>query len=68
MQTNWFIVIRSRDAWWVDNEGHSFGPFDDREEAAKHAIEYARQFRDQKRVSQIYWPNSDGKQTMLLQL
>ena len=38
MRTNWFIVIESNGAWWVDNEGHDFGPFPSRGVAAIEAV------------------------------
>ena len=35
MRTEWFVVFRSRGAWWVDNEGTEFGPFSSREVAGQ---------------------------------
>jgi hypothetical protein len=68
VRTNWFIVIYSGDQWWVDNEGHTFGPFPSREVAALEALDYARQLGDPDRVSQIYWPGDDGKPLLVRQL
>src|SRR3954447_24482957 len=51
VRTNWFIVIRSNEQWWVDNEGHSFGPFPTREVAALEALDFARTLGDKGRIS-----------------
>ena len=68
LRTNWFIVIRSNGRWWVDNEGHAFGPFPTREIAALEALEFARKLGDHDRVSQIYWPDDDGKLKLIREL
>ncbi len=68
MRTNWFIIILSNGQWWVDNEGHNFGPFATREIAALEALDYARRMGDPERISQIYWPNDDGKLTLIREL
>lgn len=68
MRTNWFIVIHANGQWWVDNEGHTFGPFPTREIAALEALDYARRMGDPRRISQIYWPNDRGKLTLIREL
>lgn len=68
MRTNWFIVIRSNGEWWVDNEGHDFGPFPSRGVAAIEAVNYARALGDQSRRALIYWPDDEGKMTLIRQL
>ncbi len=68
MHTNWFIVILSNGKWWVDNEGHTFGPFPSREVAALEALDYARRMGDPSRISQIFWPDDDGKLKLIREL
>lgn len=68
VRTNWFIVVQAAGQWWVDNEGHSFGPFPTREVAALEAIDYARKLGDPARRSQVYWPDGTGKQKLIREL
>ena len=68
MRTNWFIVIESNGGWWVDNEGHDFGPFPSRGVAAIEAVNYARRLGDKSRRSLIYWPDDNGKMTLIREL
>jgi hypothetical protein len=68
MRTNWFIVIESNGAWWVDNEGHDFGPFPSRGVAAIEAVNYARTLGDQSRRSRIFWPDDTGKMKLIREL
>ena len=65
LRTNWFIVIYAIGQWWVDNEGHAFGPFPSREVAALEALEYAKRLGDSDRISLIYWPDKAGKMTLV---
>lgn len=67
-KTNWFIVIRANEQWWVDNEGHAFGPFPTREIAALEALDFARTLGDPSRLSQIYWPSDDGKLKLIREI
>lgn len=41
MKTNIYIVILSRDSWWIDLDGESEGPFGSLEAAIEHATELA---------------------------
>ena len=68
MRTNWFIVIQSSGKWWVDNEGHAFGPFPSREAAAREATHYANKLGDPGRASLVYWPDENGKMTLVRDL
>lgn len=68
MRTNWFIVIEANGSWWVDNEGHNFGPFPSRGVAAIEAVNYARMLGDRSRRSQIYWPDDNGKMRLIREL
>ena len=61
MKTRWFLVLLSRDQWWVDCEGKSFGPFDNVEEATSAAIRYAEVFADEIRQSQVWAPDDAGR-------
>jgi hypothetical protein len=67
-QTNWFIIVQANGKWWVDNEGHAFGPFPSREVAALGALDYARKLGDSDRVSQVFWPDVDGKPKLIREL
>jgi hypothetical protein len=68
LRTNWFIVIEANGKWWVDNEGHAFGPFPTREIAALEAVDYAKRLGDPSRASLIYWPDADGKMKLIREL
>lgn len=68
LRTNWFIVVQANGKWWVDNEGHTFGPFPSREVAALEAVEYARRLGDPTRGSQVYWPDETGKMRLVREL
>lgn len=48
-----YIVLLSLGRWWVDFEGKPFGPFTDKEEARRSAIEIARVFGDEDRERQV---------------
>ena len=37
-----YLVLQSRERWWVDIEGKSFGPFATRDRAVLEAIDMAR--------------------------
>ena len=65
MRTNWFIIFEARRAWWIDNEGTEFGPFETRELAGAEALSIARSFGDKTRRSQVFWPEDDGRQKMI---
>lgn len=65
MQTEWFIVVEAQGAWWIDNEGKSFGPFSSREQAGTEAIVIARTFGERKRRTQVYAPDERGKQHLV---
>ena len=65
MKTNWFIVIHVGKSWWIDNEGKSYGPFLNREQAGAEALQIAKLFGDKGRISQIYWPADDGKHKLI---
>ena len=56
-----FIVIQSRGRWWVDLEGHSFGPFDTREQAALEGRTRAQSTGFDGRLSEVLVPDSAGK-------
>jgi len=68
LRTNWFIVVQANGKWWVDNEGHTFGPFPTREVAALEAVDYAKKLGDPTRASQVYWPDEDGKMRLVREL
>jgi hypothetical protein len=65
MQTNWFIIIRARGAWWIDNEGTEYGPFISKRQAGTEALTIARIFGDGARRSRVYVPDDDGKHQLI---
>jgi hypothetical protein len=65
MQTNWFIIIEARGAWWIDNEGTQYGPFPSKQAAGTEALSIARTFGDRSRRSQVYVPDERGRHHMI---
>lgn len=65
MKTCWFVVIRANGAWWVDCEGHAFGPMDDKQEAARLAQKIAETYGDPERRSDVWVPNEAGKHELV---
>lgn len=60
MKTRWFIVLRAKGRWWVDLEGRTFGPVEDRDEAVSYARMLAEANGDPDRQSQIWVKNEAG--------
>ena len=56
-----FLVIRSRDNWWVDFEGKAHGPFNSRENAALEARSLARFQSHSGRNCEVLVPDENGK-------
>jgi hypothetical protein len=56
-----YLVIFSRNEWWVDFEGRPFGPFGSRENAALEARALARFQSNAGRVSEVLVPDAEGK-------
>jgi len=65
MRTNWFVVIRVLDQWWIDNEGEAYGPFTSREAACSASSRIAQMFGDTERRSLVFWPGEDGKPRLM---
>ncbi len=61
MKTCWFIVIASKGSWWIDCEGKSYGPLDDRQAAIENARRIAQTYGDPKRRADIWVPDDDRK-------
>ena len=61
MATALYIVIQSRDKWWVDFEGRSHGPYETRENAALEARSLAQKADHKGRISEVLVPDADGK-------
>jgi hypothetical protein len=55
-----YIVLLSRNRWWVDCEGTSHGPFSSQDAAGRSAIEIARLFGDAERPWEVLSRDSDG--------
>jgi hypothetical protein len=65
MRTNWFIIVKARGAWWIENEGKEYGPFTSQDQAAAEALTIARTFGDETRRSRVYWPDEQGQQKLI---
>lgn len=56
-----YLVIQSRDSWWVDFEGKAHGPFTSRESAALEARSLARFQSHTGREAEVLVPDEHGK-------
>ncbi|WP_156343009.1 hypothetical protein [Devosia sp. A16] len=56
-----YLVIQSRDAWWVDFEGKAQGPFDSRSNAALEAQSLARFQAHSGREAEVLVPDEQGR-------
>ena len=56
-----FVVIQSRNNWWVDFEGRAYGPFPSREEAAEEARHQAQYSAHSGRESEVLVPDDSGR-------
>jgi len=60
MATVLFVVILSRDSWWVDIEGKAHGPFATRQVATEEATALARLSAHSGRESEVLVPDDEG--------
>ncbi len=65
MATCWFIVIESRGAWWVDCEGHAYGPLENKDEAIRYARKIAEIYGDPKRQALVWVPRNGEKPELI---
>ena len=65
MRTSWFVVIESMGAWWVDNEGRSFGPLENRVEAISYAKKIAETYGDPLRRCDVWVRDETGEMTII---
>ena len=56
-----YVVIFSRDRWWVDYEGKAHGPFDTRDLAASEAKQLAQFAAHSGRSSEVLVPDDTGR-------
>lgn len=56
-----YIVLQSRDRWWVDLEGKSYGPFTSKNTATMEAISLARFMAHAGRKSEVRVPDGSGR-------
>ena len=56
-----YIVLHSRQRWWVDLEGRAFGPFTSKEIAKTEAISMARFMTHAHRQSEVRVPDDNGR-------
>ncbi|MDP1731278.1 MAG: hypothetical protein Q8L54_08915 [Devosia sp.] len=60
-----FVVILSRDSWWVDFEGKAHGPFTSRETAAEEARHLAQFSAHSGRESEVLVPDDSGRHRVI---
>jgi hypothetical protein len=60
-----FVVILSRDSWWVDFEGKAHGPFASRETAADEARQLAQFSAHSGRESEVLVPDDSGRHRVI---
>lgn len=56
-----YLVIQSRESWWVDFEGEAQGPFASRENAALEARSLARFKAHSGRETEVLVPDEQGR-------
>lgn len=56
-----YVVIFSRDTWWVDFEGRAHGPFASLEEAEEDGLQSARLTAHTGRESELLVPDETGR-------
>lgn len=56
-----YLVIHSRDEWWVDFEGAAHGPYGSRENAALEARALARYQSHAGREAEVLVPDEHGR-------
>lgn len=56
-----FIVVLSRESWWVDFEGAAIGPFVSRELAALEARNRASAISRLGRTAEVVVPDAEGQ-------
>lgn len=56
-----FVVIQSRNNWWVDFEGRAHGPYASRERAAEEAVDLAQFSAHCGRESEVLVPDDSGR-------
>jgi hypothetical protein len=55
-----YVVIRSREKWWVDFEGRAYGPFSAMHEATDEGRQLARFSAHSGRPSEVLVPDERG--------
>jgi hypothetical protein len=56
-----YVVIFSREKWWVDLEGKAHGPFESVDTAADEGRQLARYSAHNGRVSEVLVPDHTGR-------
>lgn len=56
-----YVVILSRDSWWVDFEGKAHGPFPSRDVATLEAKQLAEFSAHSGRASEVLAPDESGR-------
>jgi hypothetical protein len=56
-----YVVIFSREQWWVDFEGRAHGPYASRESAAEEGRQLARFSAHSGRGSEVLVPDDRGR-------
>jgi len=56
-----YVVIRSREQWWVDFEGKPHGPYASLNEATQEGRELAQYAAHMGRISELLVPDDEGR-------
>jgi hypothetical protein len=60
-----YVVIFSREKWWVDFEGKAYGPFEGLDEAATEGKQLARFSAHSGRDSEVLIPDHRGRYSVI---
>ena len=61
MGTALYVVIYSRESWWLDFEGTAHGPFDTDQAAIEEGINQAKYSAHAGRASEVLSPDAHGR-------
>lgn len=56
-----YVVIFSREKWWIDLEGRAFGPYESREQATEEGRQMARFASHSGQICELLRPDERGR-------
>jgi hypothetical protein len=60
-----YLVLPCQNAWWVEREGKSLGPYNTKEDAESGAFHLIETFGDPSRRIEVWSPDGGGKMRLL---